>query len=414
MKKIFLSLLLVGVASTFANAQKNEVSEAKRLWTIFQISQQQAASGIAPKAAAREDGPSGTFSSRTTGGSSSRVGSGGGSTSGSTPSSNSNNVNLSPNDRLINSIKQGLVHTEKAIVHDKTKGTAEAWAYHSLFTSTYAFLDSLNQENSVKYQKIAEEAISKTEALDANKSFKEEIATSKLNIRNAIVVRALKAYNNQDFKSSYNHFSEVIQLTPNDTTMYMNMGLIAKLGKMYPEAISNYKKYANFGGQDAKDYYLEMVTIAADLMKDTTLALSLTKEGLEKFPEDAGLVSAETDIYIARGDIEKSQSSLAKLIAKDDKKAVYHFLMGETYYKQALNMQNERNKIDVKKVKEYEAVTAKMIELIDKSLPHYRKALDLDPNFEPTLEMLKQIYGFKNDVDNFNDIKKRIDSLPKN
>ncbi len=372
MKKIFLSLLFVGALTASTQAQKSEVTEAKRLWTIFQISAQQGASPAAPGSPASK---------------------------------------LSPADRQIASIKEGILHTEKAIAHDKTKENPEAWAYHSLFTSSFAFIDSLNQENSLKYQKIAENAISKTESLDKEGTFKDEIENSKLNIRNAIVLRALKAYNAEDFEKAYNHFSDVLRFTPNDTTMYMNLGLIAKMGKKYPQAIENYKKYVSFGPADASDYYVEMINISTELMKDTAQALNIVKEGLAKYPEDPGIISAETDIYIASGDIEKSQTSLSKLIAKDGNKALYHFLMGETYYKQALNMQAERNKIDSKKVKEYEAVTAKMAQLIDKALPFYKRALELDPKFEPTLEMLKQIYGFKNDVDNFNDIKKKIDTL---
>ena len=71
----------------------------------------------------------------------------------------------------------------------------------------------------------------------------------------------------------------------------------------------------------------------------------------------------------------------------------------------------ERNKIDVKKVKEFDAVTAKMVALIDQSLPYYKKSLDLDPKFIPAMETLKQIYGFKNDNANFMDIKKKLEAV---
>lgn len=79
-----------------------------------------------------------------------------------------------------------------------------------------------------------------------------------------------------------------------------------------------------------------------------------------------------------------------------------------------MNIQDERKKIDSKKVKEFNAATAKMNELIDKSIPFYKKSLEIDPKFVPTLETLKQIYAFKNDAANYDDIKKRLDAIPAN
>ncbi|MNR41908.1 hypothetical protein D3C85_1603580 [compost metagenome] len=76
-------------------------------------------------------------------------------------------------------------------------------------------------------------------------------------------------------------------------------------------------------------------------------------------------------------------------------------------------MQAERQKIDAKKVKEYNAVTAKMTALIDKSLPHYKKSHELDPKAVHTLEALKQVYGFKNDTKNYEETKKLLDAIQK-
>jgi hypothetical protein len=51
--------------------------------------------------------------------------------------------------------------------------------------------------------------------------------------------------------------------------------------------------------------------------------------------------------------------------------------------------------------------------LLDKSLPFYKKALEVDAKNQGALETLKTIYAFRNDTKNYEDIKKRLDALPK-
>ena len=86
--------------------------------------------------------------------------------------------------------------------------------------------------------------------------------------------------------------------------------------------------------------------------------------------------------------------------------------MGDTYYKQALGIQKQRAALDTKKVKEFDALTAKMTLLIDQAIPFYEKSLEINPVFVPALEVLKQVYGFKGDTAKFNDVKKRLDAIP--
>lgn len=409
MKKVLFSILFAGIA-TYANAQKAEIDEAKRLWGIYQITLAQDPNQEKPKTP--QNVMDDAFMNGSRSGSSARGPRGGGRMQ-SSGGSSAQRPRLSFNEKQMTNLKEGFAHAEKASLHDKTKDKPEAWAYKALFASTIAFVDSLDAGNSAKYMKEAEDAIAKTEALDTKGVFKDDMLTAKLNVRNTLVVKGLSFYNTKDYNNAYDAFSEVVKRNPSDTSMYMNLGVIAKLAGKYTESITNFKKLIGFNVPEAKDYYIEMINIASDNMKDTTTALNLVKEANTKFPDDAQLISIETDIYINRGDIENSQNFLSKLIAKDPNKAVYHFLMGDTYYKQALKIQDERNKLDTKKSqKEVDALTIKMTGLIDKALPLYKKAIELDPKFVPALEMLKQIYAFKNDSENYTDIKKRLDAIP--
>lgn len=384
MKKIFFSILFLGAAS-YANAQKNEVAEAKKIWGIFELTM-----SVDPAAKKTTNAPA-------------------------TPSAVAQKpVAGTFVDKQIARLNDGLSHIDKAIVHEKTKDLPETWVYKALFHSTIGAVDTLNFDNSRKNQKIAEEAIAKAKSLDAKNEFKDFIAQAEGNIDVAISARGITAYNRKDYASAYEDFNTLAEKKKTDASWYLNTAVAANLMNNYPEAIKNFKKVISLESPDSKDLYAQIVGLTLEKLKDTTAALVLLDEAIAKFPDDSGLIGTQTDIYITRGDIVKSQSSLSKLIAKDPNKAVYQYLMGETYYKQALQLQEERNKIDAKKVKEFDAISAKMLVLIDKSLPFYQKSHELDPKFVSTLETLKQIYGFKNDVANFNDIKKKLDALPQN
>lgn len=359
MKKLILSIGIMSL-SVLTYAQKSEVSEAKKSWDLFQAMNRA--------------------------------------------------NNLKKNLDILN---KGLTNTSNAIANEKTKDNLDAWTLRASMSSAIAVLDTLNAQNSEAKQKIAEEALAKAKSLDKKNEKKDDLANAEINIANAIQTRGIKAYNSKDFATAYKIFTQITEKNPTDTSMYLNAGVAAKQAGNYEGAIKNFKKVISFNVPETKNLYLETINMELVNRKDTTAGLALIDEALKKFPDDPDFVGTQTDIYIVRGEIEKSQESLGKLIAKDPKKAIYQFLLGETYYKQALNVQGERQKLDAKKVKEYNALTAKMTALIDKSLPYYKKAQELDPKATHTLEALKQIYAFKNDTKSYEETKKLLDALQK-
>ncbi|RZL32415.1 MAG: tetratricopeptide repeat protein, partial [Pedobacter sp.] len=354
-----LSILIVGSA-TLANAQKSEVAEAKKKWDIFSIT-----------------GGQGAF------------------------------------DKTMASLNDGLAHTDKAIANEKSNILPEAWSYRALFASAIAFTDSVNTDNSIAKQKIAEEAIAKTKDLDKKDSEKDKLETARINIRNAVTGRGIRAYNKKDYKTALTSFKDVIALNPTDTSMYLNVAVVSRMDNNFPEAVTYFKKMIAFNVPESKNYLTEIININLVNLKDTTAALSLISEGLAKYPNDGDLISVETDIYITRGDIAKSQASLQKLVANNPKNALYQYLLGTTYFNTALEVQKQRDKLDAKKVKEYNAETAKVVSMIDQSLPYFLKAIELDPNHQPSLDVLTRIYAFKGDTKSYEEIKKRLDALPK-
>jgi tetratricopeptide (TPR) repeat protein len=358
MKKLILSLGIISM-SLGAYAQKSEINEAKKIWDLFTAM----------------------------------------------PSKN-----LSDN---LKNLDAGLKRTDNAIANEKTKISPQAWSLRASLSSAISLLDTLSTENSEAKQKIAEEAIVKATELDKKGEEAEALKNAKINVDNAVQTRAIVAYRKNDFATAYKYFNEFTTRNPQDTNMYFNAGVAARQSQNYDAAIKSFRKAIELGHQDSKSLYLDIVSTQLTTLKDTTAAMASISEALVKYPDDADFIGTQTDVYILREEIEKSRESLNKLIVKDPSKAVYHFLLGETYYKQALNVQKERQKIDAKKVKEYNAASAKMTSLIDEALPFYKKAYELDPKAAHTLETLKQIYAFKNDTKNYEEISKALNALPK-
>ena len=369
MKKVLLGVIFVGVA-TFANAQKSEVADAKKEWNLFQI----IANGKTPL------------------------------------------------NKKITALQTGLKHTDLAVANEKSKNMVEAWSYRALFSSTIAVLDTVNEQNSITNQKIAEEAIVKAKALDTKGEEKTNIENAEINALNAVKIRAFAAYNKKDFEGAMKYFNEVTVKNPNDTAMYLNAGIMARNIKNYPEAVRNFKKLISFDSPTSKDLYGEVINITLSELKDTVSGLALLKEASAKFPDAENFTQLETQLYMNQGNVDKSVEMLDKLIAKNPKNANYLYLRGDVYYQQAVEVQNKINKISddaqkakvkltPKQLKESEALRVQLTGLLDKALPYYIKSSEADTKYAPALEALKRVYAFKNDTVKYEAVKKQLEAL---
>ncbi|GGI26162.1 tetratricopeptide repeat protein [Pedobacter mendelii] len=361
MKRVVLSIILAGVV-TFAFAQKGEVTEAKKAWGIFQITGQSASIPLAKK---------------------------------------------------LETISAGLAHTDKAIADEKSKIMPEAWSYRALFASSAALIDTTNAQNSDANLKIATDAVAQAKTLDTKGAEKENITLAETNISNAVRNAGVMAYNKKDYKTAYSKFVQATVINPSDTAMYLNAGISARNLDDYPNTITQFKKVISLNSPQSKELYSELINIVLSKQKDTVAGLALIKEASTKFPDEPNFIKTETQIYIDKGDAAKSEQMLTSLAAKEPNNAAYQVLLGNIYFSQALKLQADRNKIDAKKVKEFNEVTTKMNALLDKSVPFYKKALDVDAKNAGALETLKTIYAFRNDTKNYDEIKKRLDALPK-
>lgn len=360
MKKVLLSILLAGVG-TATFAQKSEIAEAKKAWGLYQI----------------------------TGGSGTDV------------------------SKKLETLNAAIKRTDAAIAHEKSKNLPEAWSYRALLSSAAAMADTANLQNADAYLKVAQEAVEKSKSLDAKGSEKENIEQAQLNINNAVRNIGVLAYQKKDYKTAYEKFNQATVLNPTDTSMYLNAGIAARGLEDYPKMIDSYKKVISLNHPEAATLYEEIVSTQLTAQKDTAAAMATITEAKAKYPENINFITSETQIYLQTGDVVKAESTLQTLVAKQPGNATFQAALGNVYLQQALKIQGDMNKIDGKKVKELNAAKDKRDALVEKSVPFFTKALEIDPKNVGALENLKTIYTFKNDTKNYNDVKARLDAIQK-
>lgn len=356
MRKLILSIFFASAVS-FAFAQKSEISEAKKGWDVYQTLGR----------------------------------------------------NL-PLAKQLSSLKEALGHAVTATQNDKTKDMADPWAYKALLSSSIAIVDTVDAANADANVKIAEDAVAQAKKLDTKGDSKALIKSAEDNIIIAVKNAGFVAYNKKDYKRAYDSFYKAQEINPNDTAMVLNSSILAKNLENYPKAIELSKRLLAMGSPQSENVYADVINMELKNQKDTVAGLAMIEEAKAKFPENVNFITTETDIYIRKGEIDKAEKSLLKLVEKDPKNPLYQAALGNVYLQQAYLKQTELGTIDqVKKKADYAKAKAVRDALVDKAMPYYLKASELDPKNLSALDGLKTIYFFKNDTKNYEATKKKIE-----
>jgi predicted Zn-dependent protease len=240
--------------------------------------------------------------------------------------------------------------------------------------------------------------------------------------------------------------------------------LAAYSGTNYPEAEKQFGRLYE-ADYDSPDIYSAMYDIRKKT-GDMDGANAILQEGMKKYPEDKGLMFAEINDALARGDLEALVGKLKaameaepdnitipttlgnvydqmyqKAIADEDfetaaehyKNAKIYFaqalaiddnffdavyMMGAVEYNRAAQLAAELNLLaeDYSKegTKKYDSKKAEMMIQFDKALPYFVKAETIKGTDRNTLIALREIYARKDQLDKSNEYKEKIESLPGN
>lgn len=216
-------------------------------------------------------------------------------------------------------------------------------------------------------------------------------------------------------------------------------------------------------GYDSPDIYSALVEINM-AQQDNETADKFISEGLKKYPQDKGLLYAEINRSLAKGELEdligkleqaaqqepgnvtipstmghvydqmyqdavkagdmekaetyyeNAKASFERSLAIDDQYFDAIYMLGALEYNKAAQVANEVNALadDYSKegTKKYEAKKAEMMGQFEKALPFFIQAEQINPNDINTLIALREIYARKDMLDKSNEYKQKIESLP--
>ena len=353
----------------------------------------------------------------------------------------------------------------------KVKDETKMYYYRGMIYLDYAMMAAMDKDVLADVESMGEESLNdaafgslkKCMELDVKNQWKSYITRKVDGLRNMSINGGVQLFQKGDYKMAFEAFKSAVLmydvLSMPDTLAMINAALAAERMKSYDDAYTYYKMCADYNyGKDAEMYQsmIRVLNAPDNENKDDDKILSVIEEGKTKFPKDFVLNVEEFNFWYAKGDNDKAQQALQKAIEADPTNKQLHFNIGVTYdnlsnkfhdnkdhqkafeymakavegYQSAIEIDGEyvdayynlgalyyNQSITLKSVagdysgEKYDSEMARADEMLKKAIPLLEKVLSLAPTDKSTLTVLKSLYFNLDDMDNYNRIKKQLDSL---
>lgn len=312
-----------------------------------------------------------------------------------------------------------------------------------------------------------------------------ELADKSFQVKNAMEALALgiqniyylgsALYQAGDYKAAYDAFKstydayELLKKNNTSTTFSADespkslyySGVCAQQAGLMTEAQAVYKQLVDAGSNEPGVYEALFNIYMKDNPAEAEKILTLARQ---KFPDDSGILYAEINYYLAKGELVGLVSKLEKAleiepdnvsvyvtlgqvydklyqdaVATDPVKAEENFQKAMSYYQQAMakdgknfdavysigalwynkaaaysiELNNLSSDYSAEGNRKYEAKKMQMEDAFNKALPLFLQAELIDPNDYNTLIALKEIYARQDKLDLAEQYKMKIENLPK-
>ena len=154
-----------------------------------------------------------------------------------------------------------------------------------------------------------------------------------------------------------------------DTANFYNACISAAKSKNTDKILEYNKKMVDV--KIASPYNFEAIYNAQLAKGDSTTAMESLRKGRTSFPDDIGLLTQETNLFLAKGKQQEALANLKLSIDKDPKNSLFYFITGQIYE----NLANPKDKTtgkDLEKPKDFD-------ELFKSAETNYLKAIELNP-----------------------------------
>jgi hypothetical protein len=273
---------------------------------------------------------------------------------------------------------------DKAAANAKTAELPQTYSLKAAIYASLALRDTVAATSTPLYN-TADEALKKAKQTDTKAENKKVNDNTAITLAQYQLNKGVQAYRQQKYDLAYNAFDYYRQTLPDDTNAIYFTGLSASAMGNYPAAITNYKKLLTTNYSQNAQIFFELSSIYLN-QKDSTAALKVVGEGIQKYPSNPDLRKREIEISLQTGKQQEVLGKIQSAIANDPKNKLLYYYQGLTY---ALFAEEAATQITkTKDLAAKSALQAKKTDNFIKSAESYKKALDIDPNyFEANLNM---------------------------
>jgi tetratricopeptide (TPR) repeat protein len=349
---------------------------------------------------------------------------------------------------------------DAAALNEQTSGKAKTWyyrgmVYHQIFESDKPEFQKLDP-NAIS---VAVTSYAKALSLpDVNRIDKDQLTSNYFRAGNQLINQGIARFNDKNYQDAVKNFEQAIGVSNYfkavDSLSHYYAGFSYKRMEQYDKAETYFKKCIDINYQGPLAYANLADIYLAQNKKDEYK--TIIKEGRTKFPDDAGLLTQEINIYLEEEDVVGALTSLNIAIEKDLANKTLYFARGNMYEKQSEALKTtdlaksieyynnaeldykkaieiDANYFDatynlgamifnkgvaemdvineIKDFKKYEVEKKKADEIFKLSLPYLEKAHEIDPKDKGVLISLKDLYVRLNQTDKYNEVKEKLDKL---
>jgi tetratricopeptide (TPR) repeat protein len=247
-------------------------------------------------------------------------------------------------------------------------------------TKAYGTVSTTDYEEAYK-------AIEKATPLDKDKAYQADMGMLSMQMFNDVNNLAIGKYNAGKYKEAMDFFETSYEASKmmgkKDTSQLTNALICAQREKDY-EKVKTYNQKA-IDEKIATAYNYGNLSDAKLILKDTAGAMQTLQAGRTAFPTNVDLMNRETDYLMSKGKNQEALANLDKAIATDPKNGKFYLAKGISYYSMA-NPRDAAAKKDLDKPKNYD-------EIMGNAETSYKKATELDPKLYEAWYNLGTLYN---------------------